>query len=140
MCDDSQTLLEQCTSIFQDVYEIYCLDDKSYDKCDLEKDIIRKLQCLLSDRAAVMEAFDAKMLKYKRELFKWEDCTVHFLFCNAHFLLALATTAEDGICFLEDEFVEEGEKLGRDAKSSFARFSSATEYAAIRLIRTASGV
>ena len=139
-CDDSKTLLEQCLSIFEDVCEIYCLDDKSYDKCDLEKDIIRKLQCLLSDRSAVMKVFDAKMLKYKMELLKGEDCTVHFMSCNDHFLLALATAAEDGVRFLEDEFVEEGEKLGRDAKSSFARFSSATECAAIRLIRTASEV
>ena len=87
-----------------------------------------------------MKAFDSKMLKYKVDLLGGEDCTIHFLFCNAHFLLALSTAAEEAIRSIEESYQEEGGKLGRDGKSSFARFSAASECAAIRLVRMASEV
>ena len=41
---------------------------------------------------------------------------------------------------MEEEYVEEGEKLERDGKSNFSKFSGATECGAILLIRTASEV
>ena len=64
--DDSETLLEKCVSIFKDVCEVYCLES-SADEEKLQKEIIKKLQCLLSDRASVMKAFDSKMLKYIKD-------------------------------------------------------------------------
>ena len=138
--DDSETLLEKCVGIFNDICKVYCLDETAVEEDKLQKEIIRKLQCLLSDRAAVMKAFDSKMLKYKVDLLGGEDCTIHFLFCNAHFLLALSTAAEEAIRSIEESYQEEGGKLGRDGKSSFARFSAASECAAIRLVRMASEV
>ena len=63
-CDDSQTLLEQCVGIFKNLCKVYRLDDASVKEDEWEKEIIRKLQCLLSDRASVMKAFGSKMAKY----------------------------------------------------------------------------
>ncbi|GFO41302.1 hypothetical protein PoB_006780700 [Plakobranchus ocellatus] len=137
--DDSQTLLEQCIGIFQNISEIYCLDESS-DQHMLMKEIIRKLKALLSDRASVMKAFDAKMSQFKYDLLDGEESSLHFLFCNAHFLLALASAAEDGVRAVEVQYVEGGQKLGKDAKPLFSSFSTSNECAALRLIRTASEV
>ncbi|GFO47734.1 hypothetical protein PoB_007423900 [Plakobranchus ocellatus] len=142
--DHWETLLKKflSTCIFKDICKVYCLDETCVEEGYLYKEIIRKLQCLLSDRTAVMKAFDSKTLNYKADLLGGEDCTVHFLYGNDHFLLALSTASENGIKCIEEEYQEEGEKFGRDGKSNFAtaRYSSAGECAAIRLIRMASEV
>ena len=87
-----------------------------------------------------MKAFDSKMLKYKKDLLGGKNYSILFLFCNAHFLLALSSAAEDGIKKSEEQYLGEGEKLGRDKKSSCSRFSSSAESAAIRVVRMASEV
>ncbi|GFO19534.1 eukaryotic translation initiation factor 3 subunit a-like protein [Plakobranchus ocellatus] len=133
--DDSETLFEKCVSMFQDLCEVYTLGDEDVDGNELLKDVIRKMTCLLSDRAAVMKAFNVKMSSYKDDLLKGEDCSTLFLFCNAHFLLALSSAAENAVQIFEKEAVDQGGKLGRDSSSKFATFSAATENAAIRLIR-----
>ena len=126
-------VLKANKALFKDLCEMYCLDDA--DGNVLLKDIIRKMTCLLSDRAAVMKAFDAKMSKYKEELLEGEECSTYFLFCNAHFLLALSSAAENALHEFEKEAVDEGRKLGRDSSSKFISFSTAAESAAMRLIR-----
>ena len=45
----------------------------------------------MSDRAAVMKAFDEKMHQFKLSLLGTESTSTHFLYCNAHFLLALSS-------------------------------------------------
>ena len=139
-CDDSQTLLEQCVSLFKDLCEIYCLDDEEIDANDLLKDVIKKMMCLLSDRAAVMKAFNAKVAKFKEELLGGEDFSTHFVFCNAHFLLALSAAAENALQSVEKVIVSDGGALGRDSSSKFVRFSTVTESAALRLIRLTADV
>ncbi|GFO36180.1 eukaryotic translation initiation factor 3 subunit a-like protein [Plakobranchus ocellatus] len=111
-------------------------------KALIEDDVYKALQRHFQkqDRAAVMKAFDAKMEAYKRDLLKREDSTMHFLFCHTHFLLGFATATEDGVRNIEEDYVEPGEKLGGDSKSSFSRFSAASECASVRLIPLASEV
>ena len=49
-------------------------------------------------------------------------CINLFLFCNAHFLLALCSAAEAGICAIENYLVKTGGSLGRDAQPAFAHW------------------
>ena len=95
--DDSETLLQSLISIFKAICEIYSMDDDSCDQYALYKNIISKLKALMSDRASVMKCFDRKVAEYKVELLGEEDCSTHFLFCNAHFLLALSSATEEAI-------------------------------------------
>ncbi|KAK3775037.1 hypothetical protein RRG08_005123 [Elysia crispata] len=48
------------------------------------------------------------------------------------------STAEDGVKKSEEQYLGEGEKLGRDKKSNFSRFPSSVESAATRVVRMAS--
>ncbi|GFO41869.1 hypothetical protein PoB_006837400 [Plakobranchus ocellatus] len=87
------------------------------------KEIIEKLKCLMSDRAAVMKSFDSKMAVFKNELLGKESST-YFIFCNAHFLLGLSTAASVAAKVVEDELKATCTKLGRDASTSFNTFTS----------------
>ena len=60
----------------------------------------------------------------------------HFLFCNAHFLLGVATTTEEAA----KEIEREHRKLGRDNFKKFSSFQGVTESSAQRLVRTATEV
>ncbi|GFR88386.1 hypothetical protein ElyMa_000768900 [Elysia marginata] len=139
-CDDSETLLEKCVAFFKDLREVHCSEDDDVDGNECLKDVIRKMSCLLSDRAAVNKAFNSKMSAYKEELLDGEDCTMHFIFCNAHFMLALSSAAENALHNVEKQYFNDGSKLGRDSCSKSSNFSTATESAALRLIRLAAEV
>lgn len=85
--------------------------------------MIEKMKSLINDRwASVCKAFDEKMANYKNELWKGKMHQPIFLFCNAHFLLALCSAAEDGICAIENYLVKTGGSLGRDAQPVFAHW------------------
>ena len=62
---------------------------------------------------------------------------MHFLFCNAHFLLGLSTDCEKALKAFESTLVAElGHGLGRDEEGKFSRFKSSTESAGARYVRT----
>ncbi|GFN81880.1 hypothetical protein PoB_000838600 [Plakobranchus ocellatus] len=136
--DDSDTLLEKCTSMFEKLCEIYCKANEEFDLSILFKEVIRKLKCVMSDRASVMKSFDKKLAAFRKDLLDDEDCSTHFLFCNAHFLLALSAAAEQGISIVEKEWIEDGNQLGRDANPVYKSFEKNAESAATRTIRMAS--
>ncbi|GFS20710.1 hypothetical protein ElyMa_005063400 [Elysia marginata] len=102
------------------------------------REIIKKLKCLMSDRAAVMKCFDTKMALFKNNILK-EDTSTHFLFCicNAHFLLGLSAPAEDAENHVEEHVKMDTGNLGRDASLKFASYSEATELSAKCIIRMA---
>ena len=79
--DNSETLSEKCSSMFHKLCLIHCSSNDEDDLSSLET--IRKLKCLMSDRASVMKSFDKKFPQYKYDLLGGEDCSTHFLFCNA---------------------------------------------------------
>ena len=133
--DDSDTLLESLISAFKQVCDVYCMDDSSSDKDVLFKEFIFKLKALMSDRASVMKCFDRKVAEFKSELLGEDDCSTHFLFCNAHFLLALSSAAEEAILSVTD-----GEKLGRDCEPVFKSFENAPEAGAVRVIHMTADV
>ena len=65
-----------------------------------------------------------------------EDCSTHFLHCNAHFLLGIADAIEASLKqIIETEFP--GMKLGRDKSEKYSRFLTSKETPALRLVRLA---
>ena len=132
--DNSETLLEKCSSMFHKLCLIHCSSNDD-DLSSLFKETISKL---MSDRASVMKSFDKKFAQYKYDLLDGEDCSTHFLFCNAHFLLALSAAAEKAISTVEKDMTEGGEKLGRDANYVYKSFENCSESAAVRSIQMAS--
>ena len=56
------------------------------------------------------------MLSYKKDLLEG-DVSIHFLYCNAHFLLGLADAADKGKS--QEIKLEKDGKLGRAALSTF---------------------
>ena len=129
--DDSDTLLEKCIDVFNTMCSTYC-NDSLEDQSFLFKDVIRKMKCLMSDRASVMKCFDAKVAKFKYDLLEGEDCSTHFLFCNAHFLLALSFSAEQAVSDIEKDLTQDGSKLGRDCLMEFKSFQSNNEGASVK--------
>ena len=49
---------------------------------------------VMSDRAAVMKNFDQKLHEYKILKPGDDDADIHFLSCNAHFLLGLSRACD----------------------------------------------
>lgn len=80
------------------------------------------------------------MASFKDNLLGGEDSSTHYIYCNAHFLLALSTAVEESVLIVEQGLTEIGEKLGRDADSAFENWSNKGESAAVRLIRLAADV
>ena len=137
--DRADTLLEKSLDIFDELSDVYCQTEKGSDKNEIFQCILSKLMSLMSDRAANMKLFNKNMLQHKKNLLG-EDATLHFLYCNAHFLIGLAGETEKTVrC--QESYLEEtsGVKLGRASQSAFKHWSS-EETAASRLIRTASDV
>ena len=131
--DNSETLLEKCSSMFHKLCLIHCSSNDEEDLSSLFKETSSKLKCLMSDRTSVMKFFDKKFAQYQYDLLDGEDCSTHFLFCNAHFLLALSAAAEIAISTAEKDMTEGGEKLRRDANCVYKSFENCSESAAVRI-------
>ena len=88
---------------------------------------------LMSDRAAVMKSYDSKIKEFiESEL--GHEVSVHFLHCNAHFLLGLSRSCETAMKHVEAEVKAElQQQLGRDNDPRFKRYHS-SEPATARLI------
>lgn len=138
-CDDAKTLLEQTVDMFEEISNLYAT---FHDSCnsDVFKQIISKLKCIMSDRAAVMKLFDRQMAEYKKDLLQDQEASTHFLFCNAHFLLGIAKAAEEGIKEVEEALKETKGRLGRDLDGAYSSFSTNNESVAVRLVRTTTEV
>ena len=89
------------------------------------------------NRAAAMKCFDRIFADFIRaELGR--DVHVHFLHCNAHFLLGIGSACEKIFSKVEKELESERQqKLGRDQNAKFDRFNEGTKSCVSRVIRTA---
>ena len=137
--DKSDTLLEKSLDLFEEIADVYCQAEEETERNKTYTEILLKMKALMSDRAANMKLFNNKMLEYKKDLIG-NDAGIHFLFCNAHFLIGLAEETDKAIK-MKERLVEEetGTKLGRDNHGVFKNWSS-DETSSSRLIRTASDV
>ena len=138
--DNAETLLEKTVQLFQELSKVYCEVATEAEMQTVYREIISKLKCLMSDRAAVMKLFNKKIAALRNEVVG-EDAHTNFLFCNAHFLLGVSSAAEVAVKEIEDGLAENGVKLGRDEdQGAFARFANSTESSVFRLLRTAADV
>ena len=87
-----------------------------------------------------MKKFDVDFLEFMKTQLG-QEIAVHFLHCNAHFLLRLSRACEVSLQQVERKLVQESVKLGRDKSTEFDffnKFKTSAESATSRLIRTAS--
>lgn len=136
--EDAQTLLDTAVQLLQEISDIYCCDNDDADHDEVFNQLISKLSSTMSDRAAVMKSFDKKLLEFISSTLG-REVHVHFLHCNAHFLLGASRACELSLKAIEADITKESGPLGRDKEARFARYNK-TETATSRLLRLASDV
>ena len=130
--EDSATLLDNAISMMQELSNVY--DESESEK--VYKQILSKMFATMADRSSVNKLFNQQLSEHKQEVLG-SDVDMHFLFCNAHFLLGLSNECEKALKAFESALVAElGHCLGRDEESKFSRFKSSTESAGARYVRT----
>lgn len=140
--EDSATLLDITIQLWEEMNEVYSpvTDMSAEEKDQAFKDLLSKITSTMTDRAAVMKAFDKKLLDFMQSQLG-QDMTVHFLHCNAHCLLGFSRACEMALNNLEKEtVVSTGERLGRDKNPRFQHFNKSSENVSSRLIRTVSAI
>ena len=135
--EDASTVLDVTVDLLKETTDLYC-EGKEEDKDHTFRTLLSKLTSVMTDRAAVMKSFDEKLLSFlQSEL--GHNITLHFLHCNAHFLLGMSRSTEVALNKKEKELIEIGGNLGRDKLSKFQRFHKA-ETATARVIRLTSDI
>ncbi|KAG1670842.1 hypothetical protein GQR58_016643 [Nymphon striatum] len=133
--EDATTLLDNAITMMQEF--AYVLDDvtNATETDSMVKTILGKMIATMSDRSSVQKSFNEKLNDYRKE--QVNDGELHFLYCNAHFLLGLSTECEKALHEIEANLVKDiGHKLGRDGSAKFGRFSSSSESCTARFVRT----
>ncbi|KAL8589985.1 hypothetical protein ACOMHN_007010 [Nucella lapillus] len=137
--EDSETLLEVTIQMLQELSDVYAAEETNDRKEEVFNALLTKLTSCMSDRAAVMKLFSTKLSDFLQSTLG-QEVTLHFLKCNAHFLLGLSRSCETSLKTLEEEMTEQlGWKLGRDTHQKFQRFRG-NERATARVIRLASSL
>ena len=131
--EDAVTLLDITIKQLEEMSDLYA-DATDQDKDTIYKSLLTKLTSLMSDRAAVMKKFNRDFHAFVQTQLG-QDIAVHFLHCNAHFLLGLSRACETGM-----KEAEGADKLGRDKHVKYRMFAYTAEGATSRLIRTASAL
>ena len=135
---DARTLLEETMSLFDKLSAIFTTTFDTISKDEVLTEIIKKLQNVMSDRASVMNAFDKMLHDYRKDILE-EDISTHFLYCNVHFLLGLASAAE-GVKLIEEKLKGDEGLLGRYNEKAFSNFPLTKENAVSRLVRLSAEV
>ena len=116
--EDATSALDLTVNLLQEITDLYC-EETEEEQGHVFKTLLSKLTSVMTDRAAVMKSFDEKFLTFlQSEL--GQSVTLHFLHCNAHFLLGMSHSCDTALKMKEKEL---GVKLGRDALPKFQRFS-----------------
>ncbi|KAL8615928.1 hypothetical protein ACOMHN_034604 [Nucella lapillus] len=137
--EDSETLLEVTIQMLQELSDVYAAEETNDRKEEVFNALLTKLTSCMSDRVAVMKLFSTKLSDFLQSTLG-QEVTLHFLKCNAHFLLGLSRSCETSLKTLEEEMTEQlGRKLGRDTHHKFQRFRG-NERATARVIRLASSL
>ena len=66
--DNADTLLEKTVELFKELSEVYSEDVEEREK--VFKEILCKMKCVMSDRAAVMKLFDRKLEEFKKQNYR----------------------------------------------------------------------
>ena len=106
--ENASTLLDITMELLKELGDVYCTLNEEQEKEDIFKKLLKKMNSLMSDRAAVMKNFNEKLKAFiQSEL--GEEITMHFLYCNAHYLLGLSRACELCLKGLEKVTTEESE-------------------------------
>ena len=135
--EDSTTLLDNAIAMMEELSSIY--DETNQEQ--VFKDILGKMFAVMSDRSSVNKKMNDKLNEYRQSTLGENTPDLHFLFCNAHFLLGLSNGAE-GVLKKQTKILEEqlGHPIGRDNSDRFKSFKSAGESGPARFVRTACDV
>ena len=137
--EDSSTLLDVTVQWLQEIKDIYGADKSEEERDQIFQSLLSKLTSVMTDRAAVIKGFDQKLKTFLHSELG-HNARLHFLHCNAHFLLGLSRACGSALGAIEDDLIQQAnEKLGRDKLGKFQRFKK-TENATSRLTRTTSDI
>lgn len=92
----------------------------------------------MTDRASVNKLFNQKLSEYRNRVLEKSNVNdIHYLYCNAHFLLGLSNMT-DQVLKSEIKLFEGrlGVNIRRDAFDKFRRFKNAGESGPARFVRT----
>ena len=79
--EDSSTLLDNAIAMIEELCDMYDADNREH----IFKSILQKMFAVKSDRAS----FNEKLSNYRKSELGDETVDIHYLYCNAHFLLGL---------------------------------------------------
>ncbi|GFS13008.1 hypothetical protein ElyMa_003126000 [Elysia marginata] len=127
--EDASTLLDITLFMFRRLANCFS-ELTSADTETLLRELLSKIKCTMTDRAAVMKLFASNFEDFLNSDLGI-NTQVHFLHCNAHFLLAVGTACNNALSAIEKEA---GEELGRDKNERLRHFSKESETATTRLI------
>ena len=122
--ETSATLLDNAIAMIDELADAY----SDQEKPEVFKDLLSRMFAVMSDRASVNKAFNVQMSDYRKEQVN-DNVDLHFLYCNAHFLLGLSNICEQKLKSAEESL---GHPLGRDGNARFHRQESSVA----RFIRT----
>ncbi|RXM93880.1 hypothetical protein EOD39_18610 [Acipenser ruthenus] len=136
--EQALTLLDVSILAFQKLSSVYGTETELSNQ--VFKELLRKHFVLMSDYTNVMKTFNERVNLCQQGQ-PGIASPLHFLGCNAHYLLGLSHAAEKEIVSFENEIsAVTGEKLGRDKNPKFTHFLNFSESAAARYIRMACDV
>lgn len=128
--EDAGTVLDVSIGVLKELSYIH---DQADERNEKFKEMLSNLVGVMSDRAAVMKAFDKQLNTKRKEILGTQE-NLEFLHCNAHFLLGMSSGADSVLKEVESA---KKERLGRDKLPVFQRFRAATECATSHYVRTA---
>ncbi|KAL4629796.1 hypothetical protein GN956_G17127 [Arapaima gigas] len=126
------TLLDVSMLSLQKLWSVY--GGKSHEANQVNRDLLQTQFTLMLKEDSIMKEFNDKINKIQTE-----PCSVipplHFIDCNAHFLLEVGDALEQQIiCFEREIVTATGQRLGRDKNPMFSNFLNFSESAAARYI------
>ena len=98
--ENVDTLLDITVQLLRELTDVYCTDDA--DNEETFKALLSKMTAFMRVRAAVMKSYNSKIKEFT-ESERGQDVSLHFLHCNAHFLLGLSRSCETAMKHAEDE-------------------------------------
>ncbi|GFR74623.1 hypothetical protein ElyMa_003897600 [Elysia marginata] len=78
--ENAETLLEKTIECIEELTEIHCDGEADRDRKVIFKEVVSKMKCLMSNRAAFMKLFDKKIAEFRKDV-AGEDEHTNFLFC-----------------------------------------------------------
>ena len=88
------------------------------DKDEVFKRMVGNMFAVMWDRSSVNKSFNSQLQSYRESLLGEDSIDLHFLFCNAHFLLGLSNTCESVLKMCEKELVKDMKRAGMLVQSS----------------------